>query len=63
MAKQSDDRGKKAGTIHRWASLMTGVEGFITISVRLDQAATDAATAPRPKRARSTRDSSGDVVL
>ena len=45
------------------ASLVTSGEGFLTISVRLDRAASDAANTPRSKRTRSPGDPGGDIVL
>ncbi|NUQ94117.1 MAG: DUF3006 domain-containing protein [Gemmatimonadaceae bacterium] len=46
------------------ATLTAGADGEVTISVRVDRAATDAAKAPkRAKSPRSARDPGGDVQL
>jgi DUF3006 family protein len=45
------------------ASSSMNDEGSLIITVRLDEDATGAAKAPRPKRARPPRGPSGDIVL
>lgn len=45
------------------AAPATNDEGFLTITVRLDEGATKAANTPRPKRTPPARDRGGDIVL
>ena len=46
------------------AQLATGSDGEVTITVRVDRAATDAARAPKPRKsARSAKDPGGDIAL